>query len=84
VPPLTAIVVKAAPDHRRGSASATFFISFDVGYGIGGLLWGVVIDLVGFRAMFSGCASLVLISLLLSVIFLKTDLNQTKRRVIEI
>ena len=33
----------AAPEHR-GAASATFFVAGDLGVGLGGLLWGAVLD----------------------------------------
>jgi MFS family permease len=68
-PALNATVIKAAPDNRRGAASATFLISFDVGFGIGGLLWGIVIDAAGYTAMFFGCALLMAVALSLSVFF---------------
>jgi MFS family permease len=70
-PALNAAVIKAAPDNRRGAASGTFMISYDVGFGIGGLLWGLVIDLAGFTALFAGCAIFTVIAMLISIIFLK-------------
>lgn len=74
-PALNATVIKKAPDSRRGAASATFMISYDIGFGIGGIVWGLIIDFAGFTAMFGGCALFVLIAIILSVAILKKKKN---------
>lgn len=69
MPVLNAIVRKNAPANRRGVASTTYFLSMDIGFGGGGLLWGVVIDTLGFSAMFIGAALFMVLGMVLSVIF---------------
>lgn len=70
-PVLNAAVIKRAPDNRRGAASATFMMSHDIGFGIGGMIWGAIIDFAGFPAMFIGCALFIVISVVISVIVLQ-------------
>ena len=55
-PALNALAVRKAPLHRRGAASATFFIATDIGIGLGSVLWGIVLDAAGFATMFLGAA----------------------------
>jgi predicted MFS family arabinose efflux permease len=45
-------VMNAAPQ-RRGAASATYYISSDLGNGIGGMLWGSLIDAGTYQSCFS-------------------------------
>lgn len=68
-PALNAEAVRYVPQNRRGAASATFFMATDIGIGIGGLLWGRILDSTGFRAVFLGCVICILVSALLSVLF---------------
>lgn len=72
-PALNAAVIRAAPDHRRGAASATFMLSYDIGFGLGAILWGVVIDLAGFSALFIGCMISIAVAILLSLIFIRKN-----------
>ena len=37
---------------RRGVATSTYFTTFDVGIAIGSLLGGILIDAIGFTAMY--------------------------------
>ena len=48
-PTLNAEAVRRVPENRRGAASATYFVSIDVGIGIGGLLWGGILDSMGYE-----------------------------------
>ena len=68
-PPLNAEAVRYVPQSRRGAASATFFISMDIGVGIGGVLWGSIIKNSGYTPVFVGCVICTAISLLLSFVF---------------
>lgn len=72
-PALNAAVIRAAPDHRRGAASATFMLSYDIGFGLGAILWGVVIDLAGFTALFAGCMISIALAVLFSIIFIRKN-----------
>ena len=68
-PALNAEAVRYVPQKRRGAASATFFMSNDIGIGTGGLLWGTILDRSGFRPVFLGCSICIFISIALSIFF---------------
>ena len=71
-PTLNAIVIKNAGPARRGAASATYMMSFDIGIGAGGFIWGLFIDsALGFSGVFTGCIICVLIGAVLSCIWLR-------------
>ncbi len=52
IPTLQAQAVRFAPVHRRGSATSTFFIAFDLGIGLGTILWGYVAEATGYQIMY--------------------------------
>ena len=56
MPVFNTLAVQRAPAHRRGAASATFYLFIDIGIGLGSAIWGLVIDYLGFDAMFTGAA----------------------------
>ncbi|MCR4606789.1 MAG: MFS transporter [Oscillospiraceae bacterium] len=68
-PSLNAEAVKYVPQSRRGAASATFFMSNDIGIGTGGLIWGSILDSYGFRPVFLGCSICIFISIAFSILF---------------
>lgn len=51
-PILYAIVIRVAPIHRRGAASATYWASLDIGVGAGSMLWGFVSQFAGFTMVY--------------------------------
>jgi MFS family permease len=67
-PAISAWVYKISPPERRGAASATYNISIDLGMGSGALVWGIVINSMGFPTVFTCCAILVFLSGVLSFI----------------
>ncbi|WP_031514034.1 MFS transporter [Desulfofalx alkaliphila] len=64
-PSLQAMTVYNLPPHRRGAANGTFFSAFDLGIGVGAVLWGVVSQLVGYGTMYMISAIPALLALLL-------------------
>ena len=44
--------MKLAPEHRRGSATGTFFLLFDLGYGIGSYVMGMIASMTDYRMMY--------------------------------
>jgi MFS family permease len=55
----TALAMDLANPARRGKAMATFSISFQLGVGIGSIIAGGLADLVGFRGMYAGSATII-------------------------
>jgi MFS family permease len=51
-PTLQAEAVRHAPRHKRGAATATFFIFVDLGIGLGTILWGYVAEATSYRMMY--------------------------------
>jgi MFS family permease len=47
-----AISVKVSPPHRIGLATSTYFISIEIGVGIGPFLLGFIIPFTGYRGMY--------------------------------
>jgi MFS family permease len=62
-PTLNTEVMSEAPLHRRGVAMATFFLFVDTGMGAGALLWGRLIDLFGFTAVYCASGALLLVNI---------------------
>lgn len=70
-PTLNAAVMKRAPAERRGAASATYLVSMDVGIGAGSFIWGLIIDMSGYNAVFTGCVACMAVGLVLSFLWLR-------------
>lgn len=66
IPVLNSIVIKVAPPHRYGPANAYLFFMYDVGIGVGALLWGFVLDAYGYGAIFVGVTFFMAASLILA------------------
>lgn len=54
-----ALAMDLANPERRGKSMATFSISFQLGSGIGALVAGGLADLVGYRGMYAGSATII-------------------------
>jgi MFS family permease len=59
-PATTALAVESVETSRRGAALATYGAAFQVGNGLGGLVWGAVISSAGFIWAFFGAFAFVL------------------------
>ena len=55
--------------NRRGAASAIFWLSMDLGYGIGGAVWGIVIERFNYQVTYWGVAAVMLIGMVNSLAF---------------
>ncbi len=64
VPSLQTMAMHAVSPERRGAATSTFFVAFDLGVAVSGFIAGALIESVGYDAMFLimivfSCCSLV-------------------------
>ena len=66
------VALRSAPSERRGAAASTFFLMMDIGIGGGGLLWGVIIDNFGFNVAISGCIFCIILTVILSGIYMRS------------
>lgn len=69
-PALQAWSVKEAPINRRGMANATFFSFFDLGIGIGSIVFGQIAFYMGYSAIYIVAAISVIVSLIIYMIML--------------
>lgn len=65
---LQTMIIMKAPPHRRGMANSTYFMCYDVGVAVGGIVWGAIADAIGTRFIYLFAAVLPIAALL---IFLK-------------
>lgn len=52
LPSFQTIAIQAAPAHRRGLATGTYFLLFDTGYGIGSYVLGLVASKTNYHTMY--------------------------------
>ncbi len=76
LPSLQAMTVVGIEPNRRGAANSTYYVGFDMGVGLGAILFGRLVQQYGyaisFRMMFLPAAMVI-------IVFLVT-LNRNKRR----
>lgn len=69
-PALQAWAVEKSPANRKGMANATFFSFFDLGVGLGAMVFGQLASLYGYHAIYLTAAGSVLSSIILYVFLL--------------
>jgi MFS family permease len=52
LPTLQALAVRHVPANRRGAATGTYYAAFDMGVGLGAILWGFVAEAAGYQVMY--------------------------------
>ena len=50
---LMAMAVRDVAPMRRGAANATFFVGFDVGIGIGAIMWGAIAEIASYQMIYA-------------------------------
>lgn len=68
-PALQSMAVHTAIDETRGSANSTFLCGYDIGYGLGGGVSGVLITSVGYGNMWATVSLACVASVVLYVIW---------------
>ncbi len=58
-PSFQTLAVLAAPPEKSGLATSTYFLSMDIGIGLGSFLLGPLADFTGYRTMYLVCSVLV-------------------------
>jgi MFS family permease len=72
-PALQAWAIDKAPLNRKGMANATFYSFFDLGVGIGAIVFGEIGHLLGYSSIYKTAAISVFISMILYLFFLYKD-----------
>ncbi|WP_404455993.1 MFS transporter [Oceanobacillus kapialis] len=70
-PALQAWAVNKAPANRKGMANATFFSSFDLGVGLGAIVFGQLAYQFGYASIYLTAAFSVLLSIILYIYLLQ-------------
>lgn len=76
-PALQAWAVNAAPANRKGMANATFYSAFDLGIGMGALIFGQIAYLFNYRMIYIIAAFSVIFSLMYYLFLLLTNRRYT-------
>ncbi|HZR99842.1 MAG TPA: MFS transporter [Chloroflexota bacterium] len=66
-PAVLALAIDRSRPERRGAAMATYSLAFQVANGGGGLLWGTLIEQLGYREMYLAAALAPLLALMLLI-----------------
>lgn len=72
-PALQAWAVNKAPSDRKGMANATFFSFFDLGVGLGAMLFGFIPNFFGYGGIYAMAALSVSTSIILYILFMKKE-----------
>lgn len=76
-PSLQALVIDAVPSERRGAATATYFMSIDLGIAGGAFILGTIANYIGYSGMFLSSSLFVLVGL---IFYGQYQLRQVKMR----
>lgn len=74
-PVLQAMAVRDVIPQRRGAANATFFVGFDLGIGLGSIIWGVIAEATSYPTIY-----LLTMAPVLAVILLHRAFNRPPGR----
>lgn len=58
-PSFQALAVLAAPTHKSGLATSTYFLSMDIGVGMGSFILGIIANITSYRSMYLICSVVV-------------------------
>lgn len=72
-PGLQAWAVEKSPKNKRGMANATFFSFFDLGIGIGAILFGQIAHWLNYSSIYIASAVSVFISMILYLVFVNKE-----------
>lgn len=80
-PALQAWAVDQSPENRKAMANATFFSSFDLGVGIGALVFGQLAFMYGYQIIYIVSACSVFLSIIYYVILYLVDKKRNQQSV---
>jgi hypothetical protein len=64
-PSINSMIFLRCSRQRRGTASAAYFASIDIGFAVGGILYGAVAGILGYSAVYWAAAALAAVALAL-------------------
>jgi predicted MFS family arabinose efflux permease len=72
-PTINSMIIKVAPENKKGAASATFFLFLDIGVCLGTAVWGYISNITGFGLVYCSAAGSVALSFLFFKIAYKSQ-----------
>lgn len=69
-----AMAVRRVPDERLSKANSTFYVMLDAGVGIGPVFLGMLVPMIGYRAMYELMAAVALVGLVVFLVVCRKDL----------
>jgi len=60
---------------RRGAANATFFLGFDLGIGVGAILWGIIAENFGYQLIYLLAIIPAIVGALVYINSIKNQIN---------
>lgn len=78
-PSFQTIAVLAAPIHKSGLATSTYFLSMDMGVGLGSLVLGLVVHYTNYRTMYLIC-SIVVVFIAIIFCFINQRHNKVQQK----
>lgn len=79
-PSLQTMAMHAVPGERRGAASSTFLVAFDLGIAVGGYLAGLLIDKWSYDVMFLVISAFALLAMAYYSLFGRNHASSMNRR----
>ncbi|WP_404800826.1 MFS transporter [Guptibacillus algicola] len=83
LPALQAWAVQEAPLNRKGMANATFFSFFDLGVGLGAILFGLIASKFSYSDIYLASAVSVGIAMVIYMIYVKRHAPQQSREAVQ-
>lgn len=80
-PALQTLSISAAPAQRAGTASATFFLLYDIGVGLGSFVFGLLSSSIGFKSMYVVAAIIGLLGITLYFALFRKNIR--KKEIVE-
>ncbi|MDO4539858.1 MAG: MFS transporter [Syntrophomonadaceae bacterium] len=79
-PTLMAMAVRDVAPQRRGAANGTVMSGFDLGFGLGAMVWGMVAQWLGYSAMYLLNLPFLALSLIIYLWWLRSARNAGRHR----
>ncbi|WP_270182170.1 MFS transporter [Alkalihalobacillus sp. CinArs1] len=83
LPALQAWAVQEAPLNRKGMANATFFSFFDLGVGLGAILFGLIASTFSYSDIYLASATSVAIAMVIYVVYVKRQASHHQHEAVQ-
>jgi MFS family permease len=74
MPALNAILLNVSPKEKLGAANATFFVTMDLGIGIGAAVWGIIAGATNYSVVYFSCIACIVFGCLAYWFFMRRQI----------